>query len=156
MPQVICKICGKKFYTKPRHLKIGWGKYCSNQCKYESQKTGKFVKCEVCGKKIYRTPKELRHSKSRKYFCSKSCFAIWKNENLLFGEHHPGWKHGKYTYRTTIKRNKIPQKCSRCGINDRRVLVVHHKDNNRKNNNIKNLEWLCRNCHYILHKGKTL
>jgi 5-methylcytosine-specific restriction endonuclease McrA len=50
-----------------------------------------------------------------------------------------------------LRRVSIKEVCSRCGNKDRRVLTVHHKDGNRKNNKIDNLEWLCRNCHCIIH-----
>ncbi|MBU4162493.1 HNH endonuclease, partial [Patescibacteria group bacterium] len=40
---------------------------------------------------------------------------------------------------------------NKCGISDKRVLVVHHIDGNRKSNSIKNLERLCCNCHAIAH-----
>jgi len=42
-------------------------------------------------------------------------------------------------------------RCNKCGIIDKRVLLVHHKDKNRYNNNIENLEVLCWNCHIIKH-----
>ena len=42
--------------------------------------------------------------------------------------------------------------CNRCKIKDRRVLLVHHKDRNRYNNNLKNLEVLCLNCHALEHQ----
>lgn len=31
-------------------------------------------------------------------------------------------------------------------------LVIHHKDRNRKNNDINNLLLLCRECHNVVHK----
>jgi len=55
-----------------------------------------------------------------------------------------------------MKENKIKPICSKCGFEDKRVLVIHHKDYNRKNNNINNLIWLCRNCHYLIHDRKTI
>ena len=42
-------------------------------------------------------------------------------------------------------------KCNECGCEDRRVLVAHHKDKDRSNIKVENLEWLCRNCHYLIH-----
>lgn len=68
MPITSCKLCGKKFYAKPSHLKRGWGKYCSQKCQYKGYRTGSFVKCDTCGKEIYRTKKELRCSKSKIFF----------------------------------------------------------------------------------------
>lgn len=159
MPYLFCIICGTEFYAKPRHIKNGWGKYCSKKCQYKGQRTGKFVNCAQCGKKVYRRKKDLRSSKSKKYFCDKSCFAKWKNANsplFISGEKHFNWKHGKNTYRNIMIRNGIDQVCQGCGLKDKRVLIVHHIDQNRYNNKVHNLKWLCRNCHYLAHNGKTV
>jgi len=156
MPRVNCEICGKEFYVKPRHLRIGWGKYCSKSCHYIGMKTGKIVRCDTCGADVYRTKKELRGSKSGKYFCNRSCFAVWKNMNILVGEKNAHWIHGQNAYRNVMKRNGAVPICKNCGIKNLRVLVVHHIDHSRRNNRINNLMWLCRNCHYLAHDGKTL
>lgn len=46
-------------------------------------------------------------------------------------------------------------KCNRCLIDEWRgqkiKLHIHHKDDNKTNNNISNLEYLCPNCHGIEH-----
>jgi len=154
-PNAKCRICGKEFYVKPNHLKRGWGKYCSRKCQFEAQRKGKFVYCDTCGKKIWRMPSDLKHSKSGKFFCSKSCQTLWRNR-LYSGPNHPLWSGGYRKYRRILLKAKVPLVCSKCGHNDERVLVAHHKDGNRKNNNIENLEWLCRNCHYLVHKGETV
>lgn len=39
------------------------------------------------------------------------------------------------------------EKCERCDYDKREILVVHHKDRNRKNNVLENLELICPNCH---------
>jgi predicted HNH restriction endonuclease len=31
---------------------------------------------------------------------------------------------------------------------------VHHIDKDRTNNTLKNLAWLCHNCHYLVHHDK--
>ncbi len=81
IPNIKCKICGKGFYTKPYLLRQGWGKYCSKECRNKSQRTGKFITCSYCGKKVYRTPADLRRgSKTKTYFCNKSCQCAWKNK----------------------------------------------------------------------------
>ena len=155
MPIVSCKICGKKFYAKPNWLEKGWGKYCSRQCQFKSQRKGKFVYCYQCGRKIWRWPCALEHSKSGNFFCSKSCQAIWRNK-IYSGPNHPLWTGGYKKYRDILLRSEVPLVCSKCGCKDKRVLVAHHKDGNRRNKNLKNLEWLCRNCHYLIHEGKTI
>jgi hypothetical protein len=51
-------------------------------------------------------------------------------------------------------RSKTVQKCRLCGISDIRVLTAHHKDENREHNELNNLEWVCFNCHFLIHKYK--
>jgi len=151
MPIVTCKVCKKKFSTKPSQLKRGWGKFCSTKCQYKASLKGKFVRCNVCGKKIWRRPKQLKHSKSGKFFCNKSCFMSWKNQVLLVGKNHPQWKSGEFAGRGILERHNKIMVCAHCGISDKRVLAVHHKNGNKKNNKITNLIWLCQNCHHLVH-----
>lgn len=69
------------------------------------------------------------------------------------GQKHRGWKGGQrsYQYRIYSKRAKtLPQKCTVCGTE--RDLVTHHKDGNFRNNEITNLEKICRACHRREHK----
>jgi len=67
-----------------------------------------------------------------------------------FGELNNNWKNGSGAYRR-IAYKKYGYICNKCGITNKKVLLVHHKDRNRKNNNIDNLEILCRNCHTLEH-----
>lgn len=150
MPYNKCKICSQEFYIKPSHLKLGYGKYCSIKCRGESQKKGKYVNCDICGEKVWKMPKDLKSSKSGKFFCSKSCQTKWRNK-YYSGDKHRLWQGGVYVYRDVMIKSNIDQICKKCGIDDLRVLVVHHKDRNRKNNHLNNLVWLCRNCHSLIH-----
>ena len=151
MPIGSCQICRKKIYIKPSHVRRGWGKYCSKKCQAESQRTGKVLPCGVCGKKVWRGLSEIKHSRSGKVFCSKSCSAVWRNKTVLAGEHHVNWKTGIYAYRNILGRTGQKTKCIICGLTDKRILIVHHKDKNRQNNKSENLCWLCWNCHYLVH-----
>ncbi len=154
MPYTDCTICNSKFYAKPRHLKIGWGKYCSNACKYEGQRTGFFVSCKTCFAQIRKTPKDIRHSKSGNFFCNKSCQTIWRNKHYSEVK-HPTWKNGINAYRSILLRRGGLVQCLRCGNDDKRILIVHHLDKNRTNNNLSNLVWLCPNCHMLIHRDKV-
>jgi len=156
MVTVSCRICKTRFYGKPSHIKRGWAKYCSKKCATIGQHTGKEVFCNTCKARVYRTPKELRCSKSNKFYCNRACFAIWKNQNMFFGEQHANWKDGKNAYRNVLLRAKVQQVCKGCGYDNKKVLLVHHIDRNRKNNVRRNLMWLCRNCHYLIHNGRTV
>src|SRR3989344_2415163 len=119
MTLVTCKVCGKNFYVKPNHLKIGWGKYCSIKCRSQSQFTGEKVNCFTCGKEIYRILSKLKKSKSGKYFCTKSCQTLWRN-SYFTGERHANWKHGEASYRNLLLKSKHPRECAICKINDLR------------------------------------
>ena len=154
MPIVNCEKCKKEFYAKPSWLEKGWGKYCSPKCHHEGLKKGKFVVCSICHKKIWRKPRQLKHSKSGKYFCNKSCQTLWRNTIVFVGENHPNWKTGERNYGQILDRNKREQVCVLCKNKDKRVLAVHHLDGNKKNVELKNLIWLCWNCHFLVHHDK--
>ncbi len=150
MPQVNCKICKTEFYAKPSWLKQGWGIFCSRLCLYQGRRKGKIIKCFICGKESYKQPKALNKSKSKKYFCGKSCQTTWRN-SVFIGNKHANWKNGNSAYRTILTRNGIPKICRLCNTDDKRILAVHHIDHNRGNNKVNNLTWLCHNCHFLVH-----
>ncbi len=154
MTQVKCKICQRDFEAKQSRLQKGWAKYCSKYCQYESQKVGKILECTTCSKEIYRNNKDQSRSKSKKYFCSKTCQTSWRNSVLYSGSDHSNWAGGESSYRSRLLRSKRQKICEKCLNIDVRVLAVHHKDKNRKNNTLSNLIWLCHNCHYLVHHDK--
>ena len=78
-------------------------------------------------------------------------------EKLALKEQLP---HGQL--RRAMLSLEVAYKCTGCG-NDGRwngyvlTLHVHHKDGDHNNNNIKNLEFLCPNCHWVTenHGGRN-
>ncbi len=150
MPRSNCLICNKDFYAKSAHLDRGWGKYYSTLCRSIGQRKGKELPCKLCGKMVWRNPTDLKKSKSQNFFCNKSCQTIWRNQ-VYSGTSHYFWRGGESTYRDRMIKNTPSPVCLKCGNNDLRVLAVHHKDYNRKNNSLDNLSWLCRNCHCLVH-----
>jgi len=151
MPQVNCKVCKKEFYVKPYHQRIGMGIYCSTTCQYIGARKGKYILCDVCGKKTWKEPRQLKRSKSGKLFCSKSCHMVWKNKIMNLGENHPNWVNGKYAERGVLERSGRKIVCELCKTKDKRIMAVHHKDRNNRNNKLLNLAWLCHNCHFLVH-----
>jgi len=147
---VSCFICSKEFYSKLSWLKKGKGKFCSVACSSFSKKRGKNVKCFICEKEIYKSLKDLKNSKSKNYFCSKKCSLLWNN-SLHFGDNSVNWKGGRFSYKKIIERTGLPKICFLCEKDDIKILSVHHLDQNRSNNDIKNLVWLCQNCHFLIH-----
>ncbi|MBI2094849.1 MAG: HNH endonuclease [Candidatus Omnitrophica bacterium] len=146
-----CLVCEKSIWIKRFHALKGWGKYCSKKCQAKKQENGEWIQCSRCGKSIYRTPKDFKRSKSKKFFCSKACHCSWENENTRCGSNAPNWIAGEQSYKKILIKAGISRRCRKCDMKDYRVLVVHHKDRNRKNNQIENLEWLCMNCHHLEH-----
>lgn len=155
MPIVACKICSKEFYGKPFYLKKGQAKYCSSGCMRLASRTGVVVNCHACKKEVYKTQKALRVSKSKTYFCTKSCQTKWRN-SIFIGSKHANWKDGSASYRSVMLKHDIPQICRLCRTEDLRILAVHHIDRDRKNSSLSNLAWLCHNCHFLLHHYKDV
>src|SRR3990170_4731714 len=141
MPTVKCLICKGQFYTKPNWLVRGWGKYCSRECSAKGKLKGKFVSCGSCGKKIWKAPRFFKLSKSGKLFCNKTCQTLWRNK-FYSDPNHPLWTGGEDTYREILINANVPLLCSMCGYNNQRVLAAHHRNGNRKDNQLKNFEWL--------------
>lgn len=132
-----CLICMTSF----THIssRCNTAKYCSNKCRYEAHKNkGKTeYECQHCHKKF-----NAPLSTKRKY-CSRKC--VNKASHLIF---NPSFT----TVRKSMIRRKMIEKCNRCAFEkEPRILGVHHKDRNRNNNDISNLEVLCPNCHSIEH-----
>ena len=144
-----CKICGNNFVRKKSQIMLGGGNICSNQCRYVARKNGKNILCDTCGAEAYKSLKNLNASKSGKHFCSKKCLLISNSKN---NDGHPNWKGGEFSYRSILMRQpEIKVQCILCKEKDSRMLTVHHIDKNRSNNSIKNLTWLCHNCHFLVH-----
>lgn len=153
MPVVTCFKCKKIFNRKPSQIALSKKQYCSLACARQAQRNGKKVACFVCGLETYKSKKELRVSKSKKYFCGKSCQTKWRNSYFI-GPKHGNYKSGRYSYRSVLERNKIQRVCNFCRTEDRRILAVHHVDLNHFNNKLNNLRWLCHNCHFLVHHDK--
>ena len=58
-----------------------------------------------------------------------------------------------------IEEGYFEVKCNHCGLthwlNKPIPLELHHKDGNKLNNNLNNLELLCPNCHYFTETYKS-
>lgn len=103
--------------------------------------------CPVC-KKEFNTIKYATKNKNEKTTCSYSC----SNTYFRSGTNNGRYQFGHGTNYRNIAFNELPNMCNRCSILDKEVLIVHHIDRNRNNNDISNLEILCANCHMKEHK----
>lgn len=150
MPNVACKTCHAEFYAKPFWIRRGYGKYCSPACQYEGRKAGAAKPCHICSKSTYKKKRQLDASQTGLFFCGRSCQAKWRNQ-VFFGPKHSNWKEGRFSYRSVLIRNGIEKVCTLCETKDARVLAVHHRDRDHRNNELSNLAWLCHNCHFLIH-----
>jgi len=153
-----CLNCNKLFAAPIREIKRGNGKYCCHKC--AMQHIGKTrpkpkpnVKCALCGKLFYKNKSDMRKSRTGLFFCCKEHHNKAQRLGCMANILRPDWGEGKgpASYRRiAFLHNKAV--CNRCGYKEYpEVLHIHHRDRNRKNNSIENLEVLCPTCHEIEH-----
>lgn len=133
-------------------FKCSWtykrAKFCNNNC-YQLYHQAKNIenKCEFCGK-IYIIrgsigskrfcSKECRYKKSRKIgnkYIDKSGYVKIKTENGYVSEH-------RLVMSNYLNRELEPNE------------HIHHKDGNKTNNNLENLELFKSNSEHIVHHAK--
>ena len=98
--------------------------------------------CVVCGKLI------MAHF--NKKTCSRGC-ANKHRAGIKYKMNRP---RSKVDYVRGLKLRLLQirgPRCETCGYSKIQILQVHHKDRNRKNNELENLELICPNCHYEEH-----
>lgn len=127
--------CGGEIIVKPHHKRFGLPRFLPSH--YSKVKTPEHRK------KLSDTIKKLYDTKRPR--------GMGFPKGIIPA--NAKYKDGRNIYRK-IAFNHYGKKCQKCGVDDMRVLTVHHKDRNRKNNNIENLEVLCYNCHYLNHSKK--
>lgn len=138
------------------------------------------TRCIICDRSVYRRPVEMLRNKGR-VFCSIECYGVSCRKEkpciicgalILAGANKITCSRGcANTHRTGIKykinrpRDKVKsqqalkirllenrgKQCERCEYKKHEILHVHHKDKNRNNNDINNLELICPNCHAEEH-----
>lgn len=96
--------------------------------------------CPVC--KVSFTKPKYNETLTCGYSCANTYFRS--------GTSNPNWKEGSKSYRVKALA-EYGELCNRCGYSNIHALVVHHKDRNRNNNIMSNLEVLCSNCHSLEH-----
>lgn len=98
--------------------------------------------CVVCGRPVL-------GGLNRKT-CSRKCSNI-NREGIKYKINRRKEKVNNYKslkIRLLESRTKV---CERCGYKKYEILQIHHKDRNRLNNQLDNLELICPNCHFEEH-----
>lgn len=145
-----CSICNS-IYIKQKRLLNKWNT-CSLLCTKVSKGETIICNCDHCNESFFRA-KSKTITKSGKLFCSRSCKEAAQKYMVEIQPEHYGKGSGIYSYRD-IAFTTYGKVCNRCNYSiNEAALVVHHKDHDRNNNNISNLEVLCANCHAIHHWG---
>jgi hypothetical protein len=137
-----CKICEKRFTpTAPCNL------VCSNECKHSLDN-------------LY---KERKRVKSYQRWCEKQKA---KGRSFAIGVGRGGtakrfkdnklYKNGMGEFARLRLEVKARRFCERCNKDLEHVnnhsWACHHRDHNRNNNVIENLELLCKRCHQLEHE----
>jgi 5-methylcytosine-specific restriction endonuclease McrA len=100
--------------------------------------------CPECNKKFH-VPKCNYETST---FCSRSCLGKHNSKtrkgNWQMGKNNPMYKNGIGIFQR-LAYETYPKQCSICG--SVKNLCVHHKDKDRTNNLITNLQIVCKKCH---------
>lgn len=154
----ICNQCFKFFVARVADLKRNRAKYCSRKCCGEYRSTHLKIVivntiCAYCNKMFYRNASKKVGSKSGLYFCTRKHKDLAQKIGGIESIMPKHYGNGQHDYREIAFKHSA-KKCHRCNYDSNpAAIVVHHKDRNRTNNSIDNLEILCANCHLIEHFG---
>lgn len=154
--EIKCETCNKLFQRSQneinRSIKFNRRSFCSRTCfRHEPKTKINNCFCSYCNKDFYLRPSKFKLSKSGLYFCCRD----HKDKAQRLGgikEIQPYHYGTTNNYRKTafLGYEKICNRCKNQNILSN-ILVVHHIDKDRTNNELSNLEILCPNCHAVEH-----
>lgn len=147
-----CPICNKKFqiYSNDYRVKHRNKIYCSKKCSSIALQKGKNINCKYCNKEFYST---------RNDFCSQECARNYRKEHYK----HKLYEENGYIVQYINGYNKkgnakvhrvvMEQYLGRKLNNDE---VVHHINEDKKDNRIENLQVMTREEHSKMHRMNDL
>jgi hypothetical protein len=140
-PNTFCLICSKAIYKRPCEIEQNSGRvFCSMKCYGISCRKEK--PCLVCQKPILAG----LHKKT----CSRACANIHRT-GIQYLRNQPK---NKVKWYLGLKKRLVEARgneCQICGYCKHDILQIHHKDKDRTNNSLANLELVCPNCHAETH-----
>lgn len=140
-PNTKCVVCSKPVYRRPWQMKQNKGRvFCGQSCYGVACR--KESPCAVCGRLILAT--------LNKKTCSRSCANTQRAGIKYDGRGSKDKVKAQKALKTRLLK-EMGTDCERCGYDKFEILQVHHKDKNRANNDLNNLELICPNCHYEEH-----
>ena len=148
MKKSVCKVCHKNFKYDDRIQK---GIYCNNKCRYEDH--GNIIKNSYTPELI-----ELRSKHAKLQMQKKEQIRIRKEK---CGKGMTEEVKQKVSDANTKDAFKIAKKiivqergafCERCGVAlIGKELLVHHKNGHKWDQDLDNLQILCKSCHSKIH-----
>ena len=147
----ICETCGKSFEIPKSDHRLKEGskiRFCSKKCMGIGMRTGSIQKCANCGSDFYTT---------RNIFCCQNCAREYRKKN---------YKHKTYIENGYVVEYKAGYNKKSSIKQHRRIMeeflgrrlepneVVHHKNGNKTDNRIENLEVIDRGKHSAYHRKK--
>ena len=141
-----CETCGEEFYVCPSFIRTHEKndskiRYCSMACYKKTGEDNPFHGKKHSKKSIKKMSEHPNRPKFKRGEDNPN-FSKYGVESDYEGITHVWW------------RKKLMEEvgvCEICGFNDKRILVIHHKDVDRTNNCRENLILLCQNCHATVH-----
>src|ERR1700677_1710633 len=145
-----CACCQTDFYA-PKHRTR---RYCSQACFGKASRNRVEVRCAQCGTLHEKPLNKLDNSIHRVYFCSRECKDLAQSVLGKCPEIRPEhYGDGASCYRNRALKH-YGSECNLCGYSGLKIMLdVHHKDGNRENPSIENLEVLCVWCHALYSRG---
>lgn len=121
----------------------------------ESVETRRAV-CIRCSTKLTGQQRKFCSSKCRSYY-HHLINGKFKNPGVgsggnQWGKNNHQYKNGIGTFRKKAFQN-YENICNKCKAKNN--LLVHYIDENRNNNNLENLEILCKRCHQLHHEKRN-
>ena len=143
-----CLFCGATVYRIKQKLKPT--NFCSRKCLQDAHNHK--VSCAICQKPFTIKSSRYEQSKSKTFFCSVDCHSRGQlTSSGLTNIQRKDAGNGQHYYRS-LAWNNLVHRCSVCHYDKiPEILEVHHKDCNRRNNQLTNLEFLCPTCHEAFH-----
>ena len=131
-----CEHCGALFKPPNASVALGRGRFCSHKCLGAAQRTRIERNCEWCGKSFTTHPSEVKKGNGR--FCSMACNRIGRNPDGVRPDKN-GYLVQRIAPTKWVLQHRLAMERT-LGRPLRSGETVHHRNGQRDDNRLKNLE----------------